>query len=408
MSYVSSWSNLPEELLALIKNRLESPSDISRFRAVCSSWRSSNFHIFKDHLDQFVAEVDLRNNLSSEECLLIQKTIFCLEAHTDNSSSLSCWLFGVEKSGGKLYFVNPFTSMIIHPRPRRLPEVLDLFDYSKITKLQELNIVRSFHEYTDGTEEYEARKALFLSPPHYEEAMLYVGSYSHGRTWTLCKLQNGQWGEGQEINPGFNVHDIALYKGRIWIVDGEGCTRVLDSTFKTMEIAQHLFPEEMRCLAYLVESSLSGLFLVEKQEHWPSDIFRSKRGDGMSISWWIYRLRMQLLLIKVYKLQEEENRWEEVTHLDDQIMFVCCGDYGVSPWSFCVPTTHIPGCKGNSIVFTFNNKHDSLIGNHENPENAGVFDMETGKLRLLQRCPGYASLFWPPPSWLKINALPFE
>jgi hypothetical protein len=40
MASISSWSELPQDLLHLVVAGLDLPADCARFRAVCRSWRS--------------------------------------------------------------------------------------------------------------------------------------------------------------------------------------------------------------------------------------------------------------------------------------------------------------------------------------------------------------------------------
>lgn len=103
---------------------------------------------------------------------------------------------------------------------------------------------------------------------------------------------------------------------------------------------------------------------------------------------------------KIYKLDEEKCRLDEVVSLgDDRILFVsvdCC---------FFASAADFPGYRGNCIVF----ESDSfplygeilpIIEQDSKKLEYAVFHFEDGNARPISAFPGYSEILWPPPKWL--------
>lgn len=102
---------------------------------------------------------------------------------------------------------------------------------------------------------------------------------------------------------------------------------------------------------------------------------------------------------KVFKLDKETHRWEEMSSLGDRIVFL--GDNtAFSAFASQINST----CKGNCIFFT----DQFYCGKEEEEEEGGVwksrgigvFDMETGTIGPIGDYLGYSDMFWPPPDWI--------
>nr|GMD95913.1 F-box protein SKIP23-like [Ipomoea batatas] len=96
--------------------------------------------------------------------------------------------------------------------------------------------------------------------------------------------------------------------------------------------------------------------------------------------------------LKVYKLDEDEEKWVELASLGNRIVFL--GDH----CTFSVSVSELNSeCKGNCLVFCdhgFNLDGDGALQIH----GVGVVNLENGCI-----CPvsntAYSELFWPPPDW---------
>ena len=113
------WADLPKELLEMIGKRLDSRVDTLRFRAVCTSWRSS---VSLPSSDQETPPLIL--NLPdpiSYAPLFIQTTICRMDSarkDPNSSSSSKSWLVKVGESNyGKLKLFNPLTNQEIKYSP---------------------------------------------------------------------------------------------------------------------------------------------------------------------------------------------------------------------------------------------------------------------------------------------------
>ncbi|XVE93932.1 hypothetical protein REPUB_Repub01dG0236700 [Reevesia pubescens] len=86
---------------------------------------------------------------------------------------------------------------------------------------------------------------------------------------------------------------------------------------------------------------------------------------------------------RIFRLDEEEQKWDEMESLGDQILFL-----GVQ-LSFSVSASEFSWGKGNLIFFVLP-LYDDIF----------VFDLETGIASPSGNFPTYHNLFWPPPEWV--------
>ncbi|GAA0161709.1 hypothetical protein LIER_17962 [Lithospermum erythrorhizon] len=388
-SSISPWPDLPKELLSMIKNFLNSPTDVARFRSVCASWRSSTAPFKTSFPVSAVPFKDAMFPMDSEVHHLTEKVIFCIEPLRQSSSSSSSWLISVEFDGCKIYLVNPFTGLRIESLHSQMPKQLNMCDY-RFTELKKVYSVQDFRLFSDGAKQCIIKKALFVSPPNYDHEMLVV--LVPPGNLVFYKLGTDQWITLREI-VGMGFDDIILHHGRVYGITSLGITVVVYSDLSPKEIANRVLPEGMCCMAYLIESC-GHIYLIERYEDTRKfDPILS--GFNHVISRWTRLLDDGVFQVKVYRLLEDEEMWKEVSHLDNRVFFLSC----FSNWSFSASSEDFLGCKGNCIIFEIGS---GMIdeNSYELPSNAGVFDVETGNLQVLDQCPGYAEMYWPPPNWL--------
>ncbi|GAA0161711.1 hypothetical protein LIER_17964 [Lithospermum erythrorhizon] len=371
MASLSSWSDLPEEILAKIKTHLES-SDITRFRCVCPSWRSST-PILKTTFEFPDVLLDKKTEKVSH---LSQITIYCFQPLIQPSTSPPSWLVAIEFVDGKRRFLNALTSSRIESNPALIPKELNLCNFH-ITEL---------HKVCGVQNEDATRKALLVSSQYYDETLLVVCASE----LVFYKLENNHWIVLQEID-GMEFTDIELYQGRVYGVSYEGHTVVFDSSLDAIEIGPHLLPDDEDDACFHFIESSGDLFVVEFNE------LNENGARNRSRSLFIYLLgKNELLPVKIHKLDVEENRWVEVTHLNDKV-FVLALEF---PWSFSLPSQQIPGGMKNCIISLAIDSDDEYDSDDDTfvPETYSVWDIERNKHDgLFQE---FGRLFWPPPNWL--------
>ncbi|GAA0173370.1 hypothetical protein LIER_26998 [Lithospermum erythrorhizon] len=397
MASLSSWSDLPQELLAMIRNfLLQSPSDVCCFRSVCSSWHSStpplrnSFpfpDVFFDKLDQ---EYRHLNHIS----------IYCIEPLVIEASSASptSWVVAVEFVRDKLYLVDPFTSLRIdHNHHPQLPKVLNLCDY-RITELQKVYGTESVKFVEDKSLTVlhmnlnlidNFRKAVFVSSTqHYDEIMLVILTL-YGNL-VFYKLENSQWIVVKELD-NIRLTDIEVYQGRVYGVGFDSSTIVFTSSLDTIEITPRLSPnDDVDTYFHFIESS-GDLFVVEFNEP-------VEEGDSSDV----YYGKDELLPMKIHKLDVEENRWVDVRHLDDKV-FVIAREF---PWSISLSSTQSPSEMKNCIIssaYTPDDDYDSDDDLYNFVTfvrmSCSVWEIERDEHDFLFY--RYGKLFWPWPDWLR-------
>ncbi|KAJ6929724.1 LOW QUALITY PROTEIN: hypothetical protein NC652_013570 [Populus alba x Populus x berolinensis] len=123
-----SWADLPEELLEMIRKRLDSRIDVYRFRAVCTSWRSSISLFYKQS-----PRVPLKlPKPIRAHAYLSQVTVCRVELVDDSedssSSSSMTWLTKVEESTyGDIQLLAPVSNRQLRTdSPGMMPKMLNL------------------------------------------------------------------------------------------------------------------------------------------------------------------------------------------------------------------------------------------------------------------------------------------
>lgn len=98
---------------------------------------------------------------------------------------------------------------------------------------------------------------------------------------------------------------------------------------------------------------------------------------------------------KVFRLDRGPERWVEVRHLGDTILYLgdnCTFAASASELNFLV--------KGNCILFTDQFFNDREGDGASKSSGLGVFDLESGSIGPITCYKGYSQLFWPPPAWV--------
>ncbi|KAK8567930.1 hypothetical protein V6N12_006498 [Hibiscus sabdariffa] len=167
------------------------------------------------------------------------------------------------------------------------------------------------------------------------------------------------------------VDDIISFNGKFYVVDREGRTIVIDQSLNISFLG--CVGSGRRAKKYLVRS-VDDLLAVEM-------LHDTYEEDPITL--WDKKVAG----FKVFKMNEEEQKWEEMGSLRDRIMFLSYRQ------AISAPASEFCSGKGNLIFF-----HSTCLVSARGL--VFVFDLETGTASPLENCPAYFNLFWPPPQWV--------
>ncbi|XP_070049355.1 putative F-box protein At5g60060 [Nicotiana tomentosiformis] len=325
------WSDLPKELLERIGKFLDTHIDVLRFRAVCTTWRSSLPPFKNSPPLPMKIPFPLLNPYPDDTAKpefyhLIDSTVYLVQppdgAASIANSSCKGWLIKVIKTAdGKLRVLNPLTDRLIKDLPDNMPKVLNLLDFrvSQVCKsyhVQSLNNSRlSYHYYELGY----VRKILLLTNHAGSDQTNNFSLMAIDRGDMLCYLKSGdmKWTRLKYAS----CHMVA--------VDRYGETIKFDSSFNETNVASRLCDGGRK--KRLVESC-GHLFLVDT-------ILGVDKNTNAACP------DLNIVEIKMYRLDEEQHEWIEVFTLGDRIFFAC------NDCCFSVSSHDFGDCRGNCIYY---------------------------------------------------------
>ncbi|XP_055804913.1 F-box protein SKIP23-like [Solanum dulcamara] len=415
------WADLPEELVVKISKCLEYSFQVGHFRAVCTSWRSAVPPPPHKRLSILPKYNPSKN--PPDNCKYIRRLVFRLDLQQlppSSSPSTNSYLIAVaEQFDGdgqsQLRLLNPITGSpipISSSSSNLFPREINLNKF-RVSVLHKSSLI-----FLADTNQYFIGKVVHL---------FALRQSSDGRnTRATATLRSGKlslFNTGGKVRLNYLMesllrdhnlnkpyyHDLVKYKEKWFAIDQYGRGVMVDSSLKVSLVTNPLFHPNRNGYfrihrSYLVKSSGDAdLFLVdrylEKSSEQTNYAAATSDDDTKEPD---YDMAVRF---RVYKLEEEERCWKEVTSLKDQVIFV--GD-NASYWSYCVSAKDFPGCRGNFIYFIdqFRKAEDGDLHDfwdalkHEKDYSLGGFHMENAFIGPMACFPGYTDFFWPPPSWL--------
>ncbi|XP_059292980.1 F-box protein SKIP23-like [Lycium ferocissimum] len=391
-----SWADLPEELLVKISKYLKYSYRVGHFRAVCTSWRAAvprppDKRLFivpkynpskKSHMRRFVFRLDLQELPPSS-----------------SSSSPTSYLIAVgeqlrEDGQSQLRLLNPVTASPIPISSNLFPRESNLNKF-RVSILHKSSLILGA-----DTTHHRTCKVVYLNPGHrFSEGRIRkaTATLRGGKLYLLAGntreivILNDLMGlrlRDQNLNKSA-YHDVVKYKNKFFAIDQHGRGVMLDSSLKVSLVTNPLFLPNRNGYfrnhkSYLVKSSGDAdLFLVDRYLDKSSE--QTNYAEQHAATSDDDTNKPATVRFRVYKLEEEEQCWKEVTTLNDQVIFV--GD-DASFWSYCVSAKDFPGCRGNLIFFRKDEDGvrryfwDAL--KHKKDYSLSGFHM--------------TDFFWPPPS----------
>lgn len=384
---MADWTLLPQELVHLISKHLETPTDLMRFRSVCSSWRVSATPKRSRLPGGYRNLADNAISDSAFGFYLSKRTIFLItppESQTETNPI--AWLVKVEEDiPDRKRLLNPLTRNYIDSLPEGFPRILDVSRF----RLQELGQEFVLHyvncRFRDlGSVYMEKVVVMSLDDDNGNDFMLLTIHVS-GKL-AVFKSENRAWTIIHDMPSPFD--DVILFKGHFYAVDNNGRTVIVDSSSIDLNVtANPVFGGDKKLLVescgelllvdmYLSIETEGGGFLEEYFEHLA------------------YYMKERTVRFKVFRLNVEGKMWVELESLDNRVLFI--GDDCAFSASACDMLSEF---KGNCVFFA------DTYGNGEENEAAGVqgiglFEFDSGNIGSLTNYPEYNKLFWPPPRWI--------
>ncbi|MCD7463308.1 hypothetical protein HAX54_050318 [Datura stramonium] len=394
---MAEWSQLPRELVDLISKHLSTETDFLRFRSVCSSWRSSvPPKPYPSSLSRFPI---LPNNGIAENSWgfkLSKAPLYLLRSPNGTTSSGNHgWIIKLDRENPqRMRLLNPLSRSQFKPLPSNFPKILDSSQYPILEFCQEYTL--QFIKYrpmansiADAGNLYMEKVAVRLGKDGFVLLTIHVSG-----KLVMYRSGDTKWSIVDESSLPYD--DVIMKNGNFYAVDntGKGVLVKLSSGSapELKVVAQSVFGGDKK---YLVESC-GDLLMVDKYlSIGPEDDLGYNENVEFYEEFDCY-MSERTVKFKVYKLDEDMQRWVEVNGLEDRILFV--GDN--CTFSALVSELN-SGCKGNCILFTdqffcITEGDGGLWKNH----GIGVFSLENGCIGPISCYQGYAELFWPPPPWI--------
>ncbi|GLT70672.1 hypothetical protein SLA2020_427340 [Shorea laevis] len=382
------WADLPQELLYLIAEKLQTHiDDILRLRSVCASWRSSIPPIRRSPLSavklpsrvpgfshtRFCLSHPRASDSNSEnrDLILYESIIYRLDppASNSNSENSGSWLFRIkETTPGRVRLQKPLSNGPLRPLPRGFPKDFNLLDFRVSELCKVYNVLLSLRS-PSSMDLDVSRVVLSSRPKSSNDDYVLLAIYSRG---FLCSLRLGddEWtvceDSGNKI-----FHDIINFNGKFYAVDTSNRILVFDEhSLQLIEVFEPTIPA-LNGYYDLRLVKLSGDLLL---------VYRKLPTIGSTD-------------FRCFKLNQELRALEEVYSFGDQVLFL--GDQ----FSFSISTLEFTGLEPDCLYFADPSPFKIVSdGAMQNLGNIRVFKLGYGPVRFY---PENSKIFWPPPAWLQ-------
>ncbi|KAF8369923.1 hypothetical protein HHK36_032042 [Tetracentron sinense] len=366
-----NWSELHEDLLALIAKQLILYEDFVTFGGVCSSWRSvavkKNFNPSLQIPWLMLAEKKhshTRAFFSLSKGMIHERML--PEAHGNRCFSSHGWLITLSVDL-TINLVNPLSRVRI-PLPHQLTFKDHYTDYTPV-ELQQICIFKAILSASPSwTSDYTV---MVIYGPRVKLAFAKPGDEG----WTTIDTWSSSYA------------DIIYYRERFYAVNFKGHIMVCDvegpNPTEASVIAR--LPEEILgipCKVYLVES-LGKLLVVSRETTPPEFVNRGTEEEA---------LLYQTMEFRVAELDVSNGKWVEVKNLGDRAMFLGHNS------SICVAVSDFPRCKANCIYFTDDHQEGYLNSRDGGGKDMGLFNLEDGSIELHYKGDSWSRL--SPPMWV--------
>ncbi|KNA11014.1 hypothetical protein SOVF_139100 [Spinacia oleracea] len=390
------WKNLTNDIVALVLNRLNTKSDLCRFRSICKPWRSFATPI-QPHLIFPLTLPPLP--LSYHPFSLSPNLIYILSPQFSHNLNNDVWLTKVSETGeNKWALLNPLTKHKFYFFASGVfRERIDLLGFGNLEVGRSYRLQLISDHGDEGAfdfEEFSSSISLRKVVVRTGEEFCVLGLYGYGLI-AVWNYGDDNWkivetGTKEKRN---EFDDVICFDGKFYAVDRTGKLVMIDPAARELIELVGTTAECIGQYTYLVESNFR-LYLVNKIVNpMPNNYFDNEEGE------WIVDKNSvgKPLGFNVFVLNEKEKCWERVSSIGNKVFFisrdatfsVCAKDLG---WS-----------KGNCIYF------EGLTGYDDEADmsfglNAGVYTLEDKAISTFgSSVDRWTGIFWPPSSWFVQN-----
>ncbi|EOA27273.1 hypothetical protein CARUB_v10023393mg [Capsella rubella] len=360
------WSQLPEELLQLISQKLELEDhcfDVIHARSVCHLWRSS--FPFPSCL--------LRPSYSlpsfpgfpikdKDSCTLEKLPLFLFRVKTSAGDVVSEYFLGAVGRDGSVDHMKLLSSPLECSVKNKIPG-----SDPTLMKMLDCQILSLGHQYRMAglcPEEWRVyqKSVVFLPLNKNGEKREFVVLLNYSEGLLVLRSAEMRWKPLKcRSFVDLQCTHLVTFRGRFYAVFFTGIIVVIDPY--SLQVTRLMPSQPLRGSDYLIPSGNDELFLVQKFNPFPdADVLDFNR-----------------FTCRVSKLDEEAGTWVVVSDLGDRVLFL--GNFG----NVCCSAKELPdgcGVSGNSIVYTnagyvtFAYKYGVQTGRAEDELNIWRFSRE--------------------------------
>ncbi|XVF45602.1 hypothetical protein PTKIN_Ptkin02bG0219500 [Pterospermum kingtungense] len=376
---MADWSKLPPELLTLIAKRLVTRFDVIRFRSVCSSWRS--LYLPRPYPLPKCLPSNTRGRYEYSQVHITRDTLYLvrLPAGADHTAAASsCWVVNIREYTRcvKVGLLKPLFDSKVKPLPLNFPKVFDLTNF-QVSELGHQFAVQYRVGIDHPVEEpqYATRKKV---------ALMWSGTNSDDDFMMLTELgclvyfRSGEKEWTPLENLGYKVDDFISFNGKFYVIERNGRTVVVDQSLNVSFLEQFGSPTTKKLLVQsgdnLLVVEMPFLVCCGPDAQFPPN-------SSISVEF------------RIFRLDEEERKWNKMESLGDQILFLGLND------AISASASEFYWGKGNLIFYS---RYLSFRPCYAYYKYRCIFvlDLETGTSTSLENCPAYCNLFRPPPEWI--------
>ncbi|XP_043697714.1 F-box protein At2g17690-like [Telopea speciosissima] len=395
---ISGLSQIPEELLVMIMQRLTLP-DMIRFGCVCSSWRSVSAPARHGKLPWLMLPYDTREGNGAYGFFsLYNRQFYKLQlpeaAGARIFGSSHGWLVTVHPESG-IHLLHPFSRVRLQlPSLSTFPAVLDTF-YSNegdlIYVLRSSKGCRAAYGFKWMRDAYIGKFALSSSPSSSSLDCIVVATYGERRKLAFCRPGDNRWTALK--TPWDSYEDIVFHKGRLCALDLQRRLVACDIGYAS-KVYEIMPPSSISCGSqweYLM-SCAGELIMILRDVKWLSDSDDPGAGRRCSCALSGYDamdiadgdsddhynnantnnkdstdndiLLCKTIGFRVYKLDFNSRRWIRVRSLGNTMVFLCESNL------FSLPARHFNRNRGDHIYFI-----DDSCDTYTTEHREGVYEL---------------------------------
>ncbi|XP_008241990.1 PREDICTED: uncharacterized protein At1g65760-like [Prunus mume] len=387
------WSKLPDELWHRIGQQLKPFIERLRFRSVSYSWRHSipRFHPSIPTEFPYPFSFHSKASLARTTLHLLRTNPFPYASTSSPSSSSSSpkgWLLKLEECNQNLRLLHPITNRQLRCGEDFYPEQLNFLNY-KIVELGQAYTLKN-----SAGSAYVDRVSKVIELPHSEPCSILV-IHHKGK---LGFAQNGDERLRSIGNRFSSYSDLIVYKGRPYVVDKWGTVFLVDPTLGVVQFAPRLvcFGHKKHLVESCGDLYLVDRYMVADPNARPDPVtsfYRFIRYQGNGWPDAIDECPLNTVNFRVYKLDQERGRWDEVQNLDDQAFFLNVD------FSFSVSAEDIVGCSRNCIYFSDHRENPLALRSLSTVGDGSVFNLADHSISVVNAAgaPFFAEIYWPSP-----------